>query len=167
MARAVDKTVNGDRAGDGQAVVAGVCAGLASRWRIHPNWLRVAFLVGALASWFVTVGYLGLALLLPHGQETGSLSARLRQRLALLLEGVNGTLAAGLAMGRRWMELRSSDDETERGRALAGGALLALGIYFLLRSFGLLEWLTFGRFFAIGMCLLGVALLVPSRRDDP
>ena len=150
-----------------QGVIAGVCADLARRWRIHPNWLRAGFVVGVLSFWVFALAYAGLALVLPLDAPSGGLGARLRQRFAVAQDRLASALGAVSALSRHWMELRRSVDEAERGRAIAGGALVAVGAYLLLSSFGLLDWLTLGRFFAIGMCLLGLALIAGRRDHRP
>jgi phage shock protein PspC (stress-responsive transcriptional regulator) len=59
------------RARDGR-VLGGVCAGLARRYDLHPGWLRLAFVLGALAGGAGVLVYLAGWLIVPGEGESGA-----------------------------------------------------------------------------------------------
>jgi len=166
MASSAPNASGGFYRSDEDVVVVGVCGGIAERLRVHPAWVRLIFGVAALASIFGVLGYALLALMMPvRGEGDLPILARAQYRVIELWTRLVQQLATFPMLAQRWMQMRRSDDESERGRAIAGGVLFALGLYWLISSFGLLEWLTFGRFLAIAMCLVGLGLVYSAAKN--
>lgn len=118
------------------AVIFGVCGGLAESLNVDANLVRVAFAVLALASGVGVVIYLLLALLVPS-EDMGGASPR--EILVGNLSNILETLPAR--------------------RKTLGIVLVVVGAVFLLGNLGLFEWLTFGRALAIGLIVAGLALV--------
>jgi len=123
------------------AVVFGVCGGIAEAFQVNSSVVRLAFAVLALAWGVGGVLYLLLALLMAGPGQRGS-----RSFLEQLQNNVEN-LVSSLPARRRGI----------------GIVFVTLGAVILLAQFGLFEWLTWARVFPLLLVLVGVLLFLQDR----
>lgn len=149
-----------------ERVIFGVCGGIADYLDLDPTLVRVLFILGAvLSSGFVVLGYVVLAVIMPHPEREGPITGEvIRQNLGELEE--------------RTRELGDDLKSTFQGRPAAGGeearpqpgrrndpwiiglVLIVVGVIFLLDNLRLFAWWRFGQLWPIILVVIGIALLL-------
>lgn len=133
--------------------LAGVCAGLASRFGLEPALVRLAFCVLALARGLGVLIYLVLWM-------TTAADGKRRAPLAQMVPGVRGWLDGASAPSRRRLaELWRRVDATNRHRRRVGILLVAGGGALLLGSMGLFTWIGASSALALTAIVAGLAVL--------
>ena len=149
-------------------VLAGVSGAIAHPLGLPSALVRVLFALLALVYGLGFVLYAAGAVLLPdeesHADRYADVVRDNISSLLALLQELRWALVDGW---RDWRQRRTWGIPRERALAILGLSLvIGAGLGFL-STFGLLDWLSFERFAALGVLTLGVALLVrgSSRRS--
>ncbi len=123
-------------------VIDGVCGGLAEYLGIDPLLVRLGFIILALLNGIGVLVYILLMIVLPRSDRTAPLSPdEARQANAEFRTRAGSTLRRG------------------DGGALAGTALIIVGVAFLLDRFHLFGWLRFDLLWPMILIVLGVLIL--------
>jgi signal transduction histidine kinase len=114
----------------GDAVVAGVCTGIAEELAIDPTFVRLVFALLAFAGGAGIVAYVGLWALLPAAAETQSRRRRIVGTVLLVWSGILVLGGLGLSHSVVWPLLIASTGAVllRRDSRTAGIALIVLGI---------------------------------------
>lgn len=147
-------------------VLVGVCGGLAERFRVRAFYVRLGFIVAGLASGIGVVLYALMAFTMPAADEAGGpVWERVKRRAVGVF--AQGWLALKQIPGlyARWQEMRTDETSRRRLRAVAAAVALGLGLYLFIGSFGLFDWLTGGRLFALVLCFIGLAMFAGWKSD--
>lgn len=135
------------------ALLGGVCGGIAETFDVDANLVRFLFLLFAVLSAFGVLLYVALWLILPEADgERRDLSDRVQDAADEIADRAR-------TFGR---EVRSAVRPSERGTLfLVGVALILAGTAFLLRNLGVvwMRWFSLGTLWPIFPVLIGVALL--------
>jgi phage shock protein PspC (stress-responsive transcriptional regulator) len=126
--------------------IAGVCGGLAEYLNIDSTWVRLAFVLLAVASGIGLVIYAVLAIIMPSASQ--DVAARI-----VFDEKMPDDPAA--------LKNSAGDVITTNGSALAGVLLIGFGALFLM---GLLGWIGQGTFWPIILILGGAFFLLRRNR---
>ena len=128
-------------------ILGGVCAAIAARLRVNVLVVRAAFLVLALANGMGVALYGAMWIVVPPEKSDRRFAATDRRRRRIKqMESV---------VGQAWESMQRSD----QGRSIAL-ALVCIGAFVLLGSFGIFQWLDPMRVVAIvGIGIGGAALL--------
>ena len=135
------------------AILGGVCGGLAEYFAIDSNLVRIIFVLLAVFTGFGVLAYLALWLLIP---EEGRSHKDLAERVG---NGAENMAERARAFGR---ELRRSPHGSHRTAALALGATLVLiGVAFLLHNLGVawMRWVGARTLWPVVPILVGLAFL--------
>lgn len=138
-------------------MVSGVCGGLAVYLGIEAIWIRLFFVLMAMANGFGLLVYLILWLIMP---ETGSEDATTQQTVESNVQEMAGKaqeLAQGVGEAVR-------GGPNRRAGILVGAALIVLGLIFLLDTLHVFDWLRFGQLWPVILIVGGLALLVSRLR---
>ncbi len=145
-----------------RGLIAGVAAGLAAYFGVHPVWVRLAFVLAALASNLTVVVYVMLWLLLPERSEMVTPS-----RDRMLEQNIHQVQAEA----REWAQdlLRVFDRDAAIGSresdhaVLLGGLLMLLGLASLADSVELLGPFRLVHLWPVVLCLMGWLALHRAR----
>lgn len=133
-------------------VFTGLCGGLGTFFGVDPVWFRVAFVLLAFAGGGGVILYLVMALVVPaEGEDDAGTRTTIRRGAEDLADSFRG-VTDGLR-----------DGEAERNRNLAALVLILLGIFFLFRNVGWLDWFDAGWVWPVILIVLGVWLLARRR----
>ncbi|MEA3459593.1 MAG: PspC domain-containing protein [Chloroflexota bacterium] len=148
-----------------EKMIAGVCGGLAEYFRIDPTIVRLAFVLLTLADGIGVLAYLILWAIMPKEERAGAPTEE------VVRENVQEIKEEARRVGE---EIKSAFGGEEGGEELkpappsrtlwAGGILILLGCFFLLRSLGLLWWFDGGRLWPLILIAIGVIILVDHLR---
>jgi phage shock protein C len=150
-------------------ILSGVCGGLARHLRLDPTLVRIVFvLLGALNGLGVIL-YLAMAVLVPReGEPATDPKQTVAQGAAELGAGVRD-LASQMAEEAAATAKRIQARTPRAGQAASfwlGAALVLLGLWFLLRNFGLWpSWIKFRYLWPAALIGLGVLLLTRRIRE--
>lgn len=145
-------------------ILFGVCAGLAEKLGVPILAVRIAFLVLAIASGLGLLLYAALALILPlEGAPSSPFSLVVRQNARRFVEESRWAWQMTRATVVGALERRQFGGSVERRTHAVGFGLLLLGLVLLLGSFGLFDWLTWGRLFALLLVAGGTYVLARTR----
>jgi len=136
------------------SMLGGVCGGLGTYFDADPNLIRLIFVVFAAITGVGVLVYLALWLILPEEGEGTS-----RPIADRVKEGADEIVDRAKRFGE---EVRSTAASPNRAATFAIGlVLIALGVVFLLRNFGItwLRWITFGTLWPALLILVGGAFL--------
>ena len=157
-----------------ERLLGGVCGGLAEYFKTDPVLVRVifvilTFLLGGLLG---LVAYIVLWIIVPRASSP-DLSAK--EAVKDNIEELKETATeAGKKVKEHIDEIKGNPTEAGKegrktaGRGLAyflGIVLIALGVILFLANFGLSWWLGFANVWPVVFIILGVLLLVYTRRD--
>lgn len=142
------------------AMLGGVCAGIAEYLGIDPTIVRLFFVIFTLVNGAAVLAYLVLWLVLPaEGAETdGTLEMNVRS-------GADEIASRARAIGN---DVRGFAERRDpRTGLFVGVALLALGAFYLLRNLGVswMSWFNSDLIWPALLILAGAWLLVARRRD--
>ncbi len=136
------------------SMLGGVCGGLGTYFDADPNLIRLIFVIFAAVTGVGVLVYLALWLILPEEGEGE------KQPLA---DRVRGGADEIVDRAKRFgEEVRSTPGSSSRAVTfLIGLVLVALGVVFLLRNFGIawLGWVRFGTLWPALLILVGGAFL--------
>ncbi|MGC9529200.1 MAG: PspC domain-containing protein [Candidatus Bipolaricaulaceae bacterium] len=140
-----------------ERMLGGVCGGLGEYFGLDPNLVRVVFVLLALANGIGVILYLILWLILPPHGEAMAPSDSVRQ-------GAEEIGQRARAWGEEAREAAAGLGP--RIGLLLGGILIALGVIFLLRNFGVFwaPWLRLELLWPVLLIVAGLALLLRGRR---
>jgi phage shock protein PspC (stress-responsive transcriptional regulator) len=148
-------------------VIAGVCAAIAERTRIHPLLVRLVFVVLALAKGIGVLLYVVLWALLPNDGERlkrNSLRGAVQGRLRNMVEEAR---TGGRSISRA---LNAGRGESSWPRPLdrwwLGAAVALLGAVVLIGSFGLFAWITAARALGLVAVAAGLGLLLSAGQRE-
>ena len=135
------------------ALIGGVCAGLAEYFDVDVNLVRVTFVVLSVLTGFAILAYFAIWFLIPEGASDGQdLADRVQTAADEMVDRARSFGEEVRRFGRRH----------DRGAPLIlGFALVLVGIVFLLRNLGVawIAWFRLGLLWPIFPILIGVALL--------
>jgi len=141
------------------AMIAGVCGGLGRYLGIDPTFVRVFFILLALSDGMGVWLYVILWFVLPReGQaEPTTIGENIRASVAEIGE-------RGRSIGR---DVGTTTPENPQAALIVGGAMIVLGVLFLLRNLGIdwLHWLRADTLWPLLLVLGGVALLWRRLRE--
>lgn len=144
----------------GDAVLGGVAAGFGEYLDVDPVLIRLMFILLCIAGGSGMLLYLVCWLIMPRDVEryegTASRSSPSADQL------VDEMWQAGERVAG---QIRRRTGDPGRGRLLAGGVLIGIGLLFLLDRFSSIWWLDFWRLWPLLLIAAGVALLRRSRHD--
>lgn len=145
-----------------EGAVAGVCTGLGEYFGIDKTWVRIAFILSVFFAGY-GIGLLGpivyvvLWIVLPvklisvpkNPFDVDYQTAEIPSDIPLSHE----------ASGTHWPRKASKD------RYVAGIAILAIGIFFLLHQLDIFYWSDFVRFWPVLIIVVGLSLLISAFND--
>lgn len=144
-----------------EGMLGGVCAGLGAYLRIDPTFVRLFFVLLAFAEGTGVVAYLILWLLLPSGsrKEDRSLDETVRENANEMAQRAR-TIGTDLSRG--------FDGSNPQLPLVVGGALIILGIAFLIDNLNLvwLSWFRLEVLWPLLLILAGVVFLVRRVQGD-
>ncbi|MGB3713418.1 MAG: PspC domain-containing protein [Candidatus Promineifilaceae bacterium] len=129
----------------------GVCGGIAAYLGVDSVFVRLAFILLALASGIGVLLYLVLLLIMPSEATIDASPSKIVQDN---IDQFGNDVGSGVKRVRRHPQ----------GPAIAAGLLILMGIYLLMDSFGLLSWLNGTVIVALAFIGLGIYLI--SRRKQ-
>ncbi len=135
------------------SMIAGVCGGLGRYLGIDSTLVRLFFVLLALGSGVGVFAYLLLWILIPReGVETGDVSQTVR-------DGANEMADRARSMGEDLRRGFSGADT--RSAAIIGGALILMGVFFLMRTLDVpwLRWLDLDLLWPALLIVAGAVLL--------
>ncbi len=159
-------------------MIGGVCSGVAEYFDVDPVWVRVAFVLLALANGLGILAYLLLWIFIPRKSQISvptELVIReevefLKERLHQMEERAKGLFGSGETPSA------SPDDgepaaESEEGRPRGGArglffvgmSLIMVGMILVFNNFALLWWLDLGRLWPLIFIAVGFVLLLSRR----
>ncbi len=127
----------------------GVCGGIAAYLGVDSVFVRLGFILLALASGIGVLLYLVLVFIMPSEATVGAPQSKIVQDN---IDQFGNDVGSGVKRVRRHPQ----------GPAIAAGLLILMGIYLLMDSFGLLSWLNGTVIVALVFIALGFYLI--SRR---
>jgi len=137
------------------SMLGGVCGGLGEYFDADPNLIRLIFVVfGIVSSGVGILVYLALWMILPERNEESTQPIAERVK-----EGADEIAERARQFGQ---EIRATTRSSGRTTTFAGGlVLIAVGVVFLLRNFGItwFSWLTFGTLWPALLIVVGGAFL--------
>jgi phage shock protein C len=139
-----------------RAVIGGVCAGLAQYFDVRPIWVRLIFILLALAGGAAVPAYIALWILLPEREDIDVSTARALRR------NVNDVRSEARRWGRdlRGILQPGSDvgrDQAKRA-ALVGAALVLLGLLFLASNLDLMGAFRLDQLWPLALILIGALM---------
>ncbi len=140
-------------------MVSGVCGGLAEYLGIEAVWVRLFFVLTAMANGFGLLVYLILWIIMP---EAGREDATTGQTIESNIEEVAGKaeeFAKNVGSAVRGGPNRQAG-------IIVGVALIGLGVVFLMDTLHIFTWLSFDRLWPLVLIAGGLALLVNRMRGD-
>ena len=147
-------------------IIWGVCGGLADYFGIDPVIVRVIFVLLIFANGLGILAYIILAVVIPaESSKAATPKEALRENVTELKESTS-------ELGR---EIRSSlageekdEEETAKARRshlnILGIVLIIIGILFLLGSFNLFWWFSWGTLWPLILVAIGVLIILSARR---
>jgi len=135
------------------AVLGGVCGGLAEYFDADVNLVRVIFIVFSVLTGFAVLAYLAIWLLVPEKEASDrDLPERVQAATDEMVDRVRSIGSNVSRFGRR---------HDRGGPFVIGFALVVLGAVFLLRNLGVawMGWFRFGLLWPIFPILIGLAFL--------
>ncbi len=135
------------------AMVGGVCGGLAEYFDVDANLVRVVFIVLSVLTGFAVIAYLAMWLLVPERKASErDLSDRVHAAADEMVDRARSIGSDVRRFGRR---------HGRGGPFVIGFALVILGAVFLLRNLGVawMSWFRFGLLWPIFPILIGLAFL--------
>lgn len=139
-----------------RGVIGGVCAGLAQYFDVRPIWVRLIFILLALAGGAAVLAYIALWILLPEREDIHVPKA------SALRRNINEVRSEAKRWGRDLtVILRPGSDvdrEQTRRAALVGGALILLGLLFLASNLDLMGAFRLDQLWPFALILVGVIM---------
>lgn len=132
-------------------MISGVSGGIATYLNVDSVFVRLAFLILAFASGVGVLLYVILMIIMPNEANFDQPSGKVVQDN---VEQYGTEFTSGIKRAR----------QNPRGRNLAAGLLILLGVYLLLANLGWLSWLTGGVFWSLVLIAMGIYLL--ARRNS-
>lgn len=128
--------------------IAGVAGGLSEYFNFDVTVIRLLFILTAVFGGSGLIAYFIMWLVIPSASRADM----------EMEEGIKENVEEMKVKAKAFSgNLRS--DKGDEGRWIWGVFLLALGVIFLLKNFGLWEWFDFGRFWPVILVLLGLLML--------
>lgn len=128
--------------------IAGVAGGLSEYFNFDVTVIRLLFILTAVFGGSGLVAYFIMWLVFPSASKAGvEMEEGIKENVEEMK--VKAKAFSGNLKGER----------SDEGRWIWGVFLLALGVIFLLRNFGLWEWFDFGRFWPVILVFLGLLML--------
>jgi phage shock protein PspC (stress-responsive transcriptional regulator) len=134
-------------------MIAGVCGGIATYLGVDSVFVRLAFVVLAIASGVGFLLYLILWIVMPSEENLGQPSSKIVQDN---FEQFGNDMTSGFKQVRRHPQ----------GPVVAAGLLILIGFYLLFNNFGWLGWLSGGVFWSLVLIGLGIYLLTRRGRQQ-
>ena len=158
-------------------MIAGVCSGVAEYFDVDPVWVRVAFVLLALASGLGLLAYILFWIFIPRKSQISVPTEQvikeevdfLKERLHQMEERAKGLFGSGENPSA------SPDDKTpvdiedgsprggRWGLFAVGMALIMVGMILVFNNFALLWWLDLGRLWPLIFIAVGFVLLLSRR----
>lgn len=135
------------------AILGGVCAGIAEYIEIDPVLVRLAFIALTFAGGAGIFLYIALWVIIPEVDSHEILTEESIRKNAEDVREKAEEVVSSLKKG-------SNDNQA---RFIFGVLLLFLGGYFLLSNFGILGWLDFGDIWPIILIAIGLALVIKRK----
>jgi len=140
-------------------MVAGVAAGLGAHLQIDPTLIRLAFVLLTIFSGFGLVVYFFLWIFLPYEDEGTAATPE------TIKSSAEEMAARARALGESFQNQQGS---TARANLFLGGALVLLGLVFLLRNLHLpwLQWINARTLWPLFLIALGALLLFNRTKGE-
>ena len=133
-------------------IFVGVCGGIAAYLGVDSAFVRIGFILLALASGVGVLLYLILMFIMPSELNFDSPSSKVVQDN---LDQFGNDVGSGVKRMRKHPQ----------GPAIAAGLLIILGVYLLMDSFQLLSWLNGTVVIALAFIALGIYMISRRKRD--
>jgi phage shock protein C len=133
-------------------IFVGVCGGIAAYLGVDSAFVRIGFILLALASGVGVLLYLILMFIMPSELNFDSPSSKVVQDN---LDQFGNDVGSGVKRMRKHPQ----------GPAIAAGLLIILGVYLLMDSFQLLSWLNGTVVIALAFITLGIYMISRRKRD--
>jgi len=137
---------------DEDKMISGVCGGIAAYLGVDSVFVRLAFILLALASGVGFLLYLILMIIMPRENNLTNTPSNVAQEN---IGQIGNDVSSGFKRVR----------QHRQGPAIAAGLLILLGVYLLLGNFGLLGWLSGGVLWSLLLIGAGIYLIARRGRD--
>jgi phage shock protein PspC (stress-responsive transcriptional regulator) len=137
---------------DDDRMISGVCGGIAAYLGVDSVFVRLAFILLALASGVGFLLYIILMIIMPRENNLNDAPSDVAQEN---ISQIGNDVSSGFKRVR----------QHRQGPAIAAGLLILLGVYLLLSNFGLLSWLSGGVFWSLLLIGAGIYLIARRRRE--
>ena len=140
-------------------VISGVCSGLGAYLGIEAVWVRLFFVLMALADGFGVLAYLILWIVMPE-------AGRQEAAVGLVIESNVQEMAGRAQEAAHGIGEAVRNGSNRQAGIIFGSALIFLGVIFLLDNLHLFAWLSFGNLWPLVLILGGLALLISRVRGE-
>ena len=137
---------------DEDKMISGVCGGIAAYLGVDSVFVRLAFILLALASGVGFLLYLILMIIMPRENNLTNTPSNVAQEN---IGQIGNDVSSGFKRVR----------QHRQGPVIAAGLLILLGVYLLLGNFGLLGWLSGGVLWSLLLIGAGIYLIARRGRD--
>jgi phage shock protein PspC (stress-responsive transcriptional regulator) len=139
-----------------RGVIGGVCAGLAHYFAVRPIWVRLIFILLALAGGTAVPAYMVLWILLPEREDIHVRRARAVRR------NIDDVRSEARRWGRDLQDILQPGSgvgrEEARRAAMVGGALIVLGLLFLASNLDLMGVFRLDQLWPLALILIGAIM---------
>jgi phage shock protein PspC (stress-responsive transcriptional regulator) len=146
-------------------VIFGVCGGLAKYFAIDPVLVRVIAVLTILLGGWGILAYIILAIVVPLEGSQGTTPQESMRENVEEMKDTAGELGRKIQSTLEGEKGKSQAEKTShRGLIILGIVLIVLGVIFLLASFDVFWWLTWGYIWPLILIAVGVLIIFGIRR---
>jgi len=142
----------------------GVCGGLAKYLDVDPSVIRVITVLLVFASGIGLLAYIIMTIMVPlEGSKPAQITETMRDNVGEMRETA-GKLGEDVrsAFGAE-PKAEDRDRIRQRRRNFVGGALIVMGILFLIANFGVMWWFRWAIFWPIFLIIIGLLVITSMR----
>lgn len=139
-------------------VIAGVCGGLGPYLGLETAWVRIFFVLLALANGIGILLYILLWIILPTAEMAGM------SREQVIQSNAEDLARRAASLGQDVGQSLSGQASRSQGALVIGLSLILLGLYFMARNLGLLWWLRGDILWPLALIIFGLAFLLREVR---
>lgn len=149
-----------------EKMLGGVCGGLADYFSVDVTLVRLIVLVATFAGGVGILAYVAGWIIIPvnpneQGRQTEPQNRDMGETIQGMLSDVNDA-TTGIFLQKEHEKLEKPENHGNRSK-MAGGILVALGVYFLLERF-LPYWFDLGKMWPLLLILIGMAIIYRGGR---